>query len=101
MKANIVTGAISGISWITWCLLNHKQSPYVWKMITFQILLAVTSLLEIHDFPPIFWIFDAHSLWHLSTVPITILLYSFVIDDCVKLRQEKYLRLDEDKEKNF
>ncbi|CAH3022542.1 unnamed protein product, partial [Porites evermanni] len=37
------------------------------------------------DFPPILWTFDAHSLWHLGTVPLAYSWYSFLADDA---RQE-------------
>lgn len=37
--------------------------------------------LEIYDFPPYGGYFDAHSIWHLATVPLTILLWSFIRDD--------------------
>lgn len=33
-------------------------------------------------------VFDAHSLWHLASVPVTVVLYSFIIDDCKALRKE-------------
>ncbi|CAF1967256.1 unnamed protein product [Brassica napus] len=36
---------------------------------------------EIYDFPPYEGYFDAHSIWHLATVPLTILWWSFIRDD--------------------
>jgi hypothetical protein len=33
--------------------------------------------MEIFDFSPIFYHFDAHSLWHFSTVPLGFLWYRF------------------------
>ncbi|KAI4807759.1 hypothetical protein KUCAC02_027545 [Chaenocephalus aceratus] len=35
--------------------------------------------------PPMFWILDAHAVWHLSTVPVHFLFYSFLIDDSLYL----------------
>uniref|UniRef100_A0A0D3EA91 Post-GPI attachment to proteins factor 3 n=1 Tax=Brassica oleracea var. oleracea TaxID=109376 RepID=A0A0D3EA91_BRAOL len=35
----------------------------------------------IYDFPPYGGYFDAHSIWHLATVPLTILWWSFIRDD--------------------
>lgn len=116
MKANVCTGVIGGIGWIGWCSLRHKHRPYAWKMFAFQLLAAASLSLELLDFPPILWTFDAHSLWHLSTAPLTILLYrwvvlnlfkwflsnmhcfSFIIDDCKSLR-ENMLSAPDDKEK--
>lgn len=89
MKANIVTGIISSVIWIIWYFVNRKKKKYAWKIVLFVILTFASLLLELKDFPPIFWAFDAHSLWHLSTVPLTVLFYSFVIDDCQYLRKEK------------
>lgn len=54
---------------------------YVWKCAV--VVLATSGLLalELLDFSPIWWTFDAHSLWHLSTVPLPLLWYSFLMDD--------------------
>jgi hypothetical protein len=38
-------------------------------------LVAFTTLFEVLDFPPLFWVFGAHALWHLSTAPLAILWY--------------------------
>ncbi|KAJ6643261.1 Post-GPI attachment to proteins factor 3 [Pseudolycoriella hygida] len=75
MKANVATGVISGIGWIIWYIFQRKKRPYAWKILAFQLLAACSLLLELNDFPPVFWTFDAHSLWHLSTAPLTVLLY--------------------------
>lgn len=75
MKANIITGVFSSIGWIFWYIRNRRIKTYSWKIFLFHLLVGATVLLELNDFPPIFWIFDAHSIWHLSTVPITILFY--------------------------
>lgn len=116
-------GIITGSGWIIWYFLN-KQQPHAWKILLFQIIVGISLLLEVNDFAPIFWVFDAHSLWHLSTVMPTVLLYrfvicfkmkffksnekfiyflfSFLIDDTKRLRQEKLeieTAFDEEKEK--
>lgn len=39
------------------------------------LLLQAGALLELLDFPPLFWVLDAHALWHISTVPLNILFY--------------------------
>jgi len=44
--------------------------------------MAATSL-ELFDFPPWGRTIDAHSLWHLSTVPLTGLFYDFLIEDAL------------------
>lgn len=95
----------------------------------FQVLVGISLLLEVNDFPPLLWVLDAHALWHLSTVLPTVLLYrycmlkslffheifffiyffgiiifyfihSFLIDDTQALRNEKFIADNfDDKEK--
>jgi post-GPI attachment to proteins factor 3 len=45
------------------------------------LLTTLATALEIFDFPPWRRIFDAHSLWHLATVPIVVLWYRFLVQD--------------------
>ncbi|XP_055537140.1 post-GPI attachment to proteins factor 3 isoform X2 [Wyeomyia smithii] len=90
MKANIVTGMTGAAGWISWCFFQRRKRRYVWKCFIFIVLATSSLLLEINDFPPILWTFDAHSIWHLITAPLTVLFYSFIIDDCKSLRQELY-----------
>lgn len=97
MKANILTGVMSTAIWIIWYFVNRKKKNYAWKIVLFVVLTFASLLLELKDFPPVFWTFDAHSLWHLTTVPLTILFYSFVIDDCQWLRKEKMENQDVEK----
>ncbi len=46
-------------------------------------LLFLGTALEIFDFPPIWGVFDAHSIWHLYTVFITPLFYDFFRGDAL------------------
>lgn len=69
------SGIATGIGWIIWYALQRKKHPYAWKILLFQFLVAISLMLEVNDFPPLLWVFDAHSLWHLSTVLPTLLLY--------------------------
>ncbi|XP_055374445.1 post-GPI attachment to proteins factor 3 [Condylostylus longicornis] len=88
IKLNIITGAFAGVGWLVWCFLVRKNRPYFKKIMLFYVLLALFSGLEVLDFPPLWWTFDAHALWHLSSVPLTYCIYSFVIDDCKSLYKE-------------
>lgn len=90
MKINVITGIIAGTGWLVWYAVSRKKRIYAWKMMTFQVCAALCLTLELADFPPLFYTFDAHSLWHLATVPLTVLFYNFIIDDCVQLRQEAF-----------
>nr|CAH0107193.1 unnamed protein product [Daphnia galeata] len=82
MLINIAFGAVNIIGWSIWCLKYYKKRPYVKQCAAFIGLVAFTTLLEVLDFPPLFWVFDAHALWHLSTSPLAIFWYKFLIDDC-------------------
>ncbi|CAF1920650.1 unnamed protein product [Brassica oleracea] len=55
--------------------------PSNWKLWVVVIASGLAILLEIYDFPPYGGYFDAHSIWHLATVPLTILWWSFIRDD--------------------
>lgn len=90
MKINIVTGIVGGMGWLLWYMVTRKKRIYAWKVLMFQVLAAFSLILEVNDFPPLWHTFDAHSLWHLSSLPLTILFYNFIIDDSLSLRMEKY-----------
>ncbi|XP_049777426.1 post-GPI attachment to proteins factor 3 [Schistocerca cancellata] len=87
MKANIVVGIVNGLGWLLWCTWCRKMQPYVWRCALFVVLAGLSLLLEIADFPPLLWTLDAHALWHLATVPLPILFYRFLIEDCRHMRK--------------
>lgn len=43
------------------------------------LLLQGLSLLELLDFPPLFWVLDAHAIWHISTIPVHTLFFRSVL----------------------
>ena len=43
---------------------------------------AAAAGMELGDFPPLWKVFDAHSLWHACTPPLTWLLYRCVLAEC-------------------
>ncbi|KAF9228855.1 Per1-like protein [Gyrodon lividus] len=57
------------------------RPPFAYKAGIFVLFTTAASTLELFDFPPIGGILDAHSLWHLSTVPIVKFWYEFLIED--------------------
>ncbi|XP_037084681.1 post-GPI attachment to proteins factor 3-like [Pollicipes pollicipes] len=91
MKANILLGAVDVAAWLAWCHHQRAHATYVWKCALTVILVSVTILLETADFPPLSWVLDAHAFWHLSTFPLPLLWYSFLIDDCLYLLGQKKL----------
>ncbi|KAL0688944.1 hypothetical protein Bca4012_088621 [Brassica carinata] len=65
--------------WARWAAVSRHPSN--WKLCVVVIASGLAMLLEIYDFPPYGGYFDAHSIWHLATVPLTILWWSFIRDD--------------------
>ncbi|XP_071967603.1 post-GPI attachment to proteins factor 3 isoform X2 [Engystomops pustulosus] len=85
MLANASFGMVNLVWWLVWCLRRHSHQPYLWKCVLVVVLLQSLALLELLDFPPVFWVLDAHALWHFSTIPLNILFYSFLKDDSLYL----------------
>ncbi|KAI0987992.1 hypothetical protein GJ496_009073 [Pomphorhynchus laevis] len=83
----LVISCIAGaniISWSIWSILNWK----IHRKLSIKCLIAILSVaavspLELFDFPPLFFIFDAHSLWHLGTIVFPYLWLEFIIEDCL------------------
>ncbi|XP_018575419.1 post-GPI attachment to proteins factor 3 [Anoplophora glabripennis] len=98
MELNILIGTFTAICWFGWCTYNRIRQPYVWKCALFVALTGIVMLLEVIDKPPLFYVFDSHSLWHLTTAPLVILLYSFAIDDCKYLRKKEVENIANKKE---
>ncbi|GLH15920.1 Post-GPI attachment to proteins factor 3 [Gryllus bimaculatus] len=95
MLANVAVGAVTTLGWLMWASLVRKQQPYVWRCAAFSVLTGLCVCFEVIDFPPILWIVDAHSLFHLSTAGLPILFYRFLIDDCKYLHKQVELARDE------
>lgn len=77
MKVNLALGIGSTLLWLTWCSIRYRKfkSVYLFKCILSLLLMNVFLAFEIFDFPPVFYIFDAHSIFHLSTVFLPFLWY--------------------------
>ncbi|NXP96783.1 PGAP3 factor, partial [Vidua macroura] len=71
--------------WLRWCLRQGRRLPHVWKCAAAVLLLQALALLELLDFPPLLWVLDAHALWHIGTIPLNVLFYSFLMDDSLYL----------------
>ncbi|CAN6860556.1 unnamed protein product [Brassica oleracea] len=75
----VVMGTAQIFLWARWAAVSRHPSN--WKLWVVVIASGLAMLLEIYDFPPYGGYFDAHSIWHLATVPLTILWWSFIRDD--------------------
>lgn len=62
--------------WLRWCA--RTRLPHGWKCAAVVLLLQALALLELLDFPPFFWVLDAHALWHIGTIPLNVLFYRSV-----------------------
>lgn len=82
---NTLVGAIfslfSGILTTAHAIITFNERRYNWKSILAFFAVFFAAAFEIFDFPPIMRIFDAHSLWHLFTIPVYFLIWSFIVDE--------------------
>lgn len=85
MNACIIIAVATITLWGGWILLGGgREGAYPfnrYRCILCQIGFAAASMLELFDFPPFFRTFDAHSLWHLATVPLGFVWYRFWEED--------------------
>lgn len=88
MRVNIIVGMASSLGWLMWCFFNRRKR-HVLKCAICILVVNVLLLLEVLDFPPWGFVIDAHSLWHLSTVPIPYFWYKFLIEDTWHLMGSK------------
>ena len=93
---NLIIGLLHNLLWICYSLpssltvIRRFPSPFVprsyrpqfaYKAGICVLLTTFAMSLELLDFPPWFRVLDAHALWHLSTVPIALLWFDFLIQD--------------------
>lgn len=88
MMANVTIGLVNLAWWLAWCLRNRRRLPHTRRCVVVVLLLQALSLLELLDFPPLFWVLDAHAIWHISTIPLHILFFRFLEDDSLYLLKE-------------
>ncbi|OCF75469.1 hypothetical protein I204_04325 [Kwoniella mangroviensis CBS 8886] len=112
-KFNLVLATIHNVLWISWSLsfkYPYPKMTFLGTTYTFPrpypphdpltqnpkpkeaqtpfILVILTTLamsFELLDFSPVFRIIDAHSLWHASTIPLTIAWWHFMVEDTIEL----------------
>ncbi|NXG75843.1 PGAP3 factor, partial [Baryphthengus martii] len=72
---SLPAGLVNVAWWLRWCHRNRPRLPHVWKCAAVVLLLQALALLELLDFPPLFWVLDAHALWHFGTIPLNVLFY--------------------------
>jgi len=96
MAFNLTLGLTHNALWAIYALPSFisllKRFPsrpksyrpqFTYKAGIFVLLTTAATGLELFDFPPWRGIIDAHSLWHLSTAPIALIWYDFLVEDSV------------------
>lgn len=92
MKINIAFGVASAIGWLAWCWHCRKKQRYVWQCACTLFAVNLSLLLELLDFPPLWWQLDAHALWHACTAVLTPLWWMFIINDGVYLQDQQQFK---------
>lgn len=81
VKFNAVFGVGSNLLWIYWALWKQNNKKIRRETIKFVGFNVISMLMVAVDFPPWFDLIDMHALWHLSTIPVTIMWYKFISID--------------------
>lgn len=83
VKLCIIAGGVQSVAWLVWSIFTPrgKVHPRRKELLWFVVLVNVAMLFEVLDFPPLWYIYDAHALWHAATVPLGVVWYRFVEAD--------------------
>jgi hypothetical protein len=98
MAAGVVVGLIHNALWMAYSIMrysslsrsNHTRD-HSWALVPLWIVLSIMAgmSLELFDFSPFWFVFDAHSLWHAATVVPTYWWYTWMEKDIQSLSREK------------
>lgn len=80
IKFNSVIGVLTKLVWISWIWRNYRTKLGK-KMTTFIAASAAVTLMVAVDFPAWWDLIDMHALWHLATIPVTIMWYDAMKSD--------------------
>ncbi|CAK5081774.1 unnamed protein product [Meloidogyne enterolobii] len=90
MKCCILIGLLTGFIFLFWIFFEYlkgkKRISLLILILTLFISFLSASFDAFFDFPPIFWIFDAHSFFHLFSIPIPLLWAEFL---CLEAKLDK------------
>ncbi|GIL69949.1 hypothetical protein Vretimale_10020 [Volvox reticuliferus] len=79
MRVCVAVGVSTAGLWLSWCAWTRH--PARWRMYAFLLLVHLSMQLEVLDFPPLGGLLDAHAAWHVATVALTPLFYSWLHAD--------------------
>jgi hypothetical protein len=77
MNVCVPLTVLHSILWYSWCAKVAKSRDSVTLCVVCNVWLALSATFEIFDFPPIIYILDAHAVWHMLTVPLSVIWYLF------------------------
>ena len=94
MTFNLILGLTHNVLWLIYSLPiplirrypsqpKSYRPPFAINAAVFVVLTTGATSLELFDFPPCAGIIDAHALWHLSTAPIALFWYDFLVEDAL------------------
>ena len=97
MGISVVVGIIQNVLWIYYSIDSFIRLPEKYRTLTSwtlwpcYIVMSITAgmCFELFDFPPIAFIFDAHSLWHAATIAPTYFWYMWMKRDLDYLTSTK------------
>lgn len=85
MAASVVVGSAQLLLWVGWSILQYTvyqgRRSYAYLAALSVAGTGAAMALELFDFPPLWRVLDAHSLWHFSTIPLMALWYRFIFLD--------------------
>ena len=83
VAAGVIVGTLGNLNWVVWCFRTGFNGGREYKSILLKAIayLTLAMSLELFDGPPLYYVLDAHSLWHLATVPIVPMFYEFIVKD--------------------
>uniref|UniRef100_A0A914D7G3 Post-GPI attachment to proteins factor 3 n=1 Tax=Acrobeloides nanus TaxID=290746 RepID=A0A914D7G3_9BILA len=94
MLCCIVCSLTTSFLYLVWAgyeIYNGQKRKSLAYLVATIVVGLGSVLFEVFDFPPFFWIIDAHSLFHLATVPTPFLLAKFVETEAsYEMRRRKY-----------
>lgn len=97
IKVCVFLGVLQLLLWMVWAgYVRHPSRLKLWFVVLVG---AMSMLLEIFDFPPLWGSLDAHALWHAFTVPLTWLWWSFIKEDA-SYRTSQLLRRTQETEES-
>ncbi|RUS34086.1 Per1-like protein [Jimgerdemannia flammicorona] len=87
--ANGAVAVLHNLFWLTWSAWQYTSwshakggnRAFAWYPAAGVVLVSLAMALEVFDFPPYWGVFDAHSLWHLSTIPLIPIWHRFMLED--------------------